>query len=92
MLSDLLQIYKRVFKALADGSHSSQSCALELLALEKTLTIFDKTHIVTGDCFDQRLCRAQLSQSNPEVAKTIVSVQYQLQNCIPRRTLHRRGC
>ena len=56
MLKDLIEVEEGVFESSANGGHSSQRCALELLALEKRLRIFEESHIIAGDNFDQVLC------------------------------------
>ena len=61
MLSDLLQVDKRIFEALANGRHSTQGRSLELLALKQALSIFDETDVVAGYGFDEGFRGVQLA-------------------------------
>lgn len=48
MLADLIEVKKGILQSLADGGHSTQPRALQLLALEKRLRIFEQTDIISG--------------------------------------------
>jgi hypothetical protein len=75
MLSDLLEVHERVLEPLANGRHATQCGALQLLALEQRLTVFEQAHIVTGDCLDERLGGVELTKRNPEVVRIVERVQ-----------------
>ena len=75
MLPDLVEVEKRVLQTLADGGHATKSSALELLALEQTLTILDETHVISGDGLDQTLCGVTLAEGNAEVVGVVESVE-----------------
>lgn len=55
MLSHLLEVDKGVLETLADGGHATQGRALQLLALEQRLRVFDQADIVSRHRLDQVL-------------------------------------
>ena len=57
MLTHLLEVHERVFEPPAYRSHAAKGCALELLALEKGLCVFEETDIVSRDGFDEVFSR-----------------------------------
>lgn len=75
MLPDLLEVDKRVLEPLADCGHATQRRLLQLLALEKRLSVLEKTNIVTGDSLNQRLGGRQLTKSNTEVVRIVEGVE-----------------
>ncbi len=56
MLAHLLEVHERVFQPPAYRGHAAEGCALELLALEERLCVFEETNIVARDSFDEMLC------------------------------------
>lgn len=75
MLAHLLEIYERVFQPPADGSHAAKGCALELLALEERLCVFEETDVVSRDCFDEMLGGRELSKGYSEMVGVIKRIQ-----------------
>lgn len=69
MLSDLLEVDKGVLQPFADSCHTTQRRALELFALEQTLSILQKTHVITGNSLNQRLRGRQLAERNTEMTE-----------------------
>ena len=67
MLAHLLEVYERVLKSPAYCSHAAKSCALELLALEERLCVFQKTDIVTRDGLDEVLRCRELTKCDSKV-------------------------
>jgi len=47
MLTDLLQVKKRVFQAFADCGHATEGRSLEVLALEEGLAILQQSDVVS---------------------------------------------
>lgn len=74
MLTDLLKVDKGVLETLADGSHTTQGSALELLALEQRLGILDQADVVAGDRFDKMLSSRNLTQSDSEMIGIVEGV------------------
>ena len=75
MLTDLVEVDKRVFKSAADGCHTTESSTLELLALEERLSILEKSDIVAGHSFDQMLGRGELTKSDTEMVSVVKGVE-----------------
>ena len=63
MLAHLLEVHERVFQPPAYRSHSAKRCALELLALEERLCIFEETDIVSGDGLNEVFSSRELAKS-----------------------------
>lgn len=74
MLANLLEVDKRVFKAATDGGHATERSALQLLALEQRLRIFDETNIIAGNGFNQMLGSRNLTEGDAEVVGIIEGV------------------
>jgi hypothetical protein len=75
MLSDLIEVEEGIFKPSADGGHSTQCCSLELFALEKGLSIFEKSDIVSRYDLDEMFCGRQLPEGYSEVVCIVESVE-----------------
>ena len=75
MLAHLLKIHKRVFQPPADRSHAAKGCALELLALEERLCVFEETDIVSRDGFDEMLGGRELSKSYSKMVGVVKRIQ-----------------
>jgi hypothetical protein len=75
MLSNLLEVHERILEPLADSRHATQGGALQLLALKQRLAVLQQAHIVTRDCFDERLGGVELPKRNPEVVRIVERVQ-----------------
>ena len=61
VLSNLLEIRKRVFQTLAYRRHTPQCRAFELLALKQTLCVLDEPHIVPAHRLDEMFRRVDLA-------------------------------
>ena len=75
MLAHLLEVHKRVFQPPADGSHAAKGCALELLALEERLCVFEETNVVSRDGFDEMLSGRELSKGYSEMIGVVKRIQ-----------------
>jgi hypothetical protein len=75
MLSNLIQIQKRIFQSSADSGHSSQRRTLKLLTLKQRLRILEKADIVTRHNFDEMLCGGELAESYAEVVGVVQGVE-----------------
>ena len=75
MLAHLLEVYKRIFQPPADRSHAAKGCALELLALEERLCVFEETDVVSRDCFDEVLSGRELSKGYSEMVGVVKGIQ-----------------
>ena len=75
MLAHLLEIYERVFQPPAYRSHAAKGCALELLALEERLCIFEETNVVSRDGFDEMFSGRELSKGYSEVIGIVEGIQ-----------------
>lgn len=75
MLANLIKIEERVLKTLCDGSHTSKSGALELLALEERLRILEQTDVISGDGLNQVLSGSQLAEGNAEMVGIVEGVE-----------------
>lgn len=67
MLTHLLEIHERVFQPPAYGSHAAKGCALELLALEERLCVFEETNIVSRDGFNEVFSGRELAKGYSEM-------------------------
>ena len=74
MLADLIEVEEGIFQPSANCRHSPQSCALELLALEQRLCIFEEADIISGDDFDQMLRCRQLAEGYAEMVGIVEGV------------------
>ena len=75
MLAHLLQVYERVLEPPAYCSHAAKSCALELLALEERLCVFQKTDIVTRDGLNKVLRSRKLTKCDSKVVGIVKRIQ-----------------
>ena len=75
MLAHLLEVHKRVFQSPADRSHAAKGCALELLALEERLCVFEETDVVSRDGFDEVLSGRELSKGYSEMVGVVKRIQ-----------------
>ena len=75
VLSDLLEVDKRVLEPLANCCHATQRRLLQLLALEQRLSILQETDVVTGNSLDQRFGGRELTKSNAEVVCIVEGVE-----------------
>ena len=75
MLAHLLEVDKRVFQPPADRSHAAKGCALELLALEERLCVFEETDVVSRDGFDEVLSGRELSKGYSEMVGVVKRIQ-----------------
>ena len=75
MLAHLLEVYERVFQPPAYRCHAAQGCALELLALEERLCVFEETNIVSRDGFDEMFSGRKLSEGYSEMVGIIEGIQ-----------------
>lgn len=75
MLSDLVEIQKRVFKALDEGGHATKSGSLELLALKERLAILDQPNVVSRDSLDQVFGGRELTEGNAEMVGIVERVE-----------------
>lgn len=75
MLAHLLEVHERVFQPSTYRSHSAKGCALELLALEERLCIFEETDIVSGDSLNEVFSCRELAKGDAEVICIIERVQ-----------------
>lgn len=75
MLSHLLKVDQRIFQSSTYGSHTTESSALQLLALKQRLRIFQEANVVTGDGLDEVLCGGELTKSNSEVVRIVQRIQ-----------------
>ena len=75
MLAHLLEVYKRVFQPPADRSHAAKGCALELLALEERLCVFEETNIVSRNRLNKVLSGRELSKGYPEMVGVVKGIQ-----------------
>ena len=75
MLAHLFEIHERVFQPPAYRSHSAKCCALELLALEERLCIFEETDIVSGDGLNEMFSGRELAKGDAEVIGIVERVQ-----------------
>lgn len=75
MLAHLFEVYERVFQSPADGSHAAKGCALELLALEERLCVFEETDIISGDRFDEVFSGRELAKGYSEMVGIVERIQ-----------------
>ena len=75
MLTHLLEVHERIFEPPAYRSHAAQGCALELLALEEGLCIFEETDIVSRDGFNEVFSRRELAEGDPEMVSVVERIQ-----------------
>ena len=75
MLAHLLEVHKRVFQPSANRSHAAKGCALELLALEERLCVFEETDVVSRHGFDEMFSGRELSKGNSEMVGVIKRIQ-----------------
>lgn len=75
MLAHLLEVHERVFQPPAYGSHAAKGCALELLALEERLCVFEETDIISGDRFDKVFGGRELAEGYSEMVCVVERIQ-----------------
>lgn len=75
MLSHLVEVEEWIFQSSTDCRHSTQCCALELLALEEGLRIFEQSDIISGDNLNEVLCGRQLAESYSEVVRIVEGIE-----------------
>ena len=75
MLAHLLEVHKRVFQPPANRSHAAKGCALELLALEERLCVFEETDVISRHGFDEMLSSRELSKGDSEMVGVIKRIQ-----------------
>ena len=75
MLAHLLEVYERVFQPATYRSHAAKCCALELLALEERLCIFEKTDIVSRNGLNEMFSGRELAKGYAEMVGIIERVQ-----------------
>ena len=75
MLAHLLEVDERVFEPPAYCSHAAKSCALELLALEERLCVFEKTDIVARDGLNKMFSGRELTKGDSKVVGVVECVQ-----------------
>lgn len=75
MLAHLIEVQERVFQSPADCGHSTQGRALELLALEERLCVFEESHIIARHNFDKVLCSRKLAEGYAEVVGIVKGVE-----------------
>ena len=75
MLAHLFEVHERVFQPPAYGSHAAQGCALELLALEERLCVFEKANIVSRDGFNEVFSGRELSKGYSEMVGIVEGIQ-----------------
>jgi hypothetical protein len=74
VLPDLFEVNEGIFQTAADGSHATETGALQLLALEQGLSIFNEADIVTGNGFDQVFSSRDLTEGNSEMIGIVEGV------------------
>lgn len=67
MLADLVEVQERLLETLDEGGHATQGGALELLALEQALGVFQEADVVARDGLDQVLRGRDLAQGHLEM-------------------------
>lgn len=75
MLAHLLEVDKRVFQPPAYRSHAAKGCALELLALEERLCVFEETNIVSRDGFNEMFSSRKLAKGYSEMVGIVERIQ-----------------
>lgn len=75
MLAHLLEVDERIFQPPAYGSHTAKGCALELLALEERLCVFEEADIVPRDGFDEMFSSRELTKGYSEMVCVIECIQ-----------------
>ena len=75
MLADLIKVQKRIFEALDKGGHATEGGSLQLLALEKRLTVFEQTDVVSGNGLNQVLGGGKLTESDAEMVGIVEGVE-----------------
>ena len=75
MLAHLVEVQEGVLEPAAYGGHASQSGALELLALEKRLGVFEQADIVARHDLYEMLGGGQLTQGDAEVVGVVERVE-----------------
>lgn len=74
MLSDLLEVLEGALQSTCDGGHAAKSSALELLALEERLGVFDEADVVTSDLLNKMLRSRELAEGDAEVVGVVEGV------------------